>query len=158
MVKNILRAIGLALLAGLALASCTKDDATQDNRQPQPQTDIIYQTLVGTEWEGSYADVIQSSHGQYNAILHWTVDFLADGQGELILWLECQATDSDADTYSITYTYNGDNTGTLDINDGQPFVIDPYNRTLTATLTFKAEFESGVTSTLGGETVLHQMR
>ena len=143
----------LMLLCSLGFTSC---DPEQPDPEPQPNT--VYESLVGTEWEGTYADVIQSSYGQFDAVLHWTIDFRANGQGDLMLWIECQATDRDIDTYSITYTYNGDNTGTIAINGGQTFVIDPYNRTMTTTLTFNAEFESGVTSRLGGETVLHQIR
>lgn len=147
----------LMLFSALSLSACGKDDTDEGTQQPTPPS-TVYESLEGTEWEGTFADVIQSNYGQFDAILHWTIDFRANGQGDLMLWIDCQATDNDIDTYDITYTYNGDNTGTLAINGGQPFVIDPYNRTMTTTLTFNAEFESGVTSTLGGETVLHQMR
>lgn len=119
----------------------------------------LYETLERTEWEGAYLEHVNTlSHGSFDVIIHWTVDFLADGKGEVMLWLESPSISADVDTYEFTYSYNGDNTGVLDLGGARPFTIDAYNRTMTAKLTFDAEFEEGTTTNLGGETVLHQVR
>lgn len=146
------------MLSVLTLASCKKEP---DPVTPTPPAtnDPVYETLVGTEWEGTYLQrVATQSHGTFDILIHWTVDFLADGKGEVMWWLESPGIDPGEDTHEMTYTYEGNNQGTISFGSSNPFVIDPYNRTMTTTLTFSAEFEADFTTSLGGETVLHQTR
>lgn len=146
------------MLSTMVFAACEKEPATDKPDTPATE-EPVYETLVGTEWEGTCLNhVVTRSHGSFDIVVHWTVDFRADGQGEVMCWLESQGIDPGIDTYGCTYVYEGGNNGTLNFGSARPFVIDPYNRTMTLTLTFEAEFESDVTTTLGGETVLHQVR
>jgi len=147
------------MLSTIALASCKKEPTTEEPTPPTTTEEPVYETLVGTEWEGTCLNhVVTQSHGTFDIIVHWTVDFRANGQSEVMWWLESPGIDPGIDTHESTYVYEGGNKGTLSFGSDRPFVIDPYNRTMTITLTFDAEFESDMTSTLGGETVLHQMR
>ena len=160
MKKNV-RIFVMAMMAMsmLCLAGCDRDPVEPDPT-PQPVEEPTYETLVGTEWEGSYA-----THDQYPGYtsnpltIHWTVDFLKDGNGEVMFWLESANYDPDPYSWQFTYTFE-DNKGVISDEFGdKPFTCDPYNRTMNLNLTvsFQNE-EDGSVYTYGGPVTLHQTR
>ena len=87
--KNMIRLFmaGMIAVATIGLVSCEKEPA--NNNQPSGNTDpteLVYETLVGTEWEGTYATTTQTQYGTVPCTIHWTVDFLRDGKGEVMFW------------------------------------------------------------------------
>jgi hypothetical protein len=161
--KNIIRLFmaSMMALATIGFASCEKEPA--NNNQPGGDTtpaEPVYETLVGTEWEGTYSTTTQTQYGAVPCTIHWTVDFLRDGRGEVMFWLESQAFDSDQYSWQMTYTYDGHNAGVITDEDGSwPFTCDPYNRTMNVTLQFRTQHEEGGQMfTYGGPTTLHQTR
>ena len=153
--------LGMMLLATTAFVACEKEPATNEN--PSGGTDVtelVYETLVGTEWEGTYATTTQTQYGPVPCTIHWTVDFLNDGRGEVMFWMESQAFDADQYSWQMTYTYDGHNAGVISDDDGEwPFTCDPYNRTMNVTLQFQTQHEEGgAIFTYGGPTTLHQTR
>ena len=161
--RNILKLIvaGVLAVSMLGLASCKKEKITPEGGETPEQTDLVYETLVGTEWEGSFA-----THGQeagYTSIpitIHWTVDFLQNGQGEVMFWFESELFDNTPYSLDMSYTYDGNNAGiVLESESEHPFTIDPYNRTMSLDLTVNLQHaEDGPVFTYGGLTTLHQTR
>ena len=107
-----------------------------------------------------YTKPLWEPNGKAPCTIHWTVDFLRDGKGEVMFWLESQAFDADQYSWEMTYTYDGHNAGVITDADGNwPFTLDPYNRTMSVTLQFQTQHEEGGQMfTYGGPTTLHQTR
>lgn len=178
--KNIMNLVvtGVLAVSMLGFTSCQKDDNdgktpeqtnSVDNTTPNggetpEQNDLVYQTLVGTEWEGRFATYGQEAgYTNIPITIHWTVDFLRDGKGEVMFYFESELFDNTPYTLDMTYNYDGNNAGTLkseDLNDENlPFTIDPYNRTMNVELTVNLQHaENGPIFTYGGRTTLHQTR
>ena len=161
--KNIIRffMLGMIAAATIGFVACEKDPA--NNNQPNDSTnptELVYETLVGTEWEGTFATTTQTQYGTVPCTIHWTVDFLRDGKGEVMFWIESRAFDADQYSWEMTYTYDGHNAGVITDSDGNwPFTCDPYNRTMNVTLQFQTQHEEGGQMfTYGGPTTLHQTR
>ncbi len=151
--------VAMMAMATVGLVACEDDNGGQ----PGPVDEPSYETLVGTEWEGVFATRDQAPGYTQNPLnIHWTIDFLKDGKGELMFWLESPGYDPDPYTFPITYTYDGDGVGKIDpweYGDAGSFFADPYNRTLVVknlTVEIGETAESGYT--YGGETTLHQVR
>ncbi len=151
--------MAVVVLSMLGLASCERTPVTPDP-EPEPTPEPTYATLVGTEWEGAYA-----THDQYPGFtsnpltIHWTVDFLSDGKGEVMFWLESLNYDPDPYSWQFTYTFDHDEGVISDEFGDKHFVCDPYNRTmdLNLTVSFQNE-EDGPVYTYGGPVTLHQIR
>lgn len=166
--KKIFRMMTVATVAVamMGFVACEKDNDNIGGQQggDTPSVDPTYETLVGTEWEGIYFTYDQTpGYTQYSITIHWTLDFLADGQGEIMFWFESQAYDADAYTASMTYTFDAASaTGSIaewEYGSGGNFIVDPYNRTLVIDNLSIAmgENESSV-YIYGGNTVFHQVR
>ena len=149
----------------VGLVACGKDDNNNGSQQggSTPATEPTYETLVGTEWEGVFATYDQTPGYTQNYLnIHWTIDFLSDGRGEIMFYLESPGYDPDPYTFPMTYTYDGVNAGVIsDWEYGQAgnFTVDPYNRTLVVeNLTLEIGETADAGYTYGGVTTLHQMR
>ena len=161
MMKRNVRILVVAMLAMsmMVLAGC-KRDPVEPEPTPQPVEEPTYETLEGTEWEGAYA-----THDQYPdytstpLTIHWTVDFLNDGRGEVMFWFESENYDPDPYSWEFTYTFE-DNQGVISDDSGdKPFICDPYNRTMSLNLTVSLQNEEdGPVYTYGGPVTLHQTR
>lgn len=160
--KNIFRLFAVAVisLCFMGLTACKKEKTEPVTPGTNPGEELYYETLVGTEWEGTYQTTTQTQYGAYPVTIHWTVDFLQDGNGEVMFWMESSAFDPDQYSYTFNYTYDGKNAGEITDADGQwPFTCDPYNRTMQVTLQFQTQHvEDGPLYTYGGPTTLHQVR
>jgi len=169
--KQVFRALlaCLVTVSMLGLASCEKEPANQGNENGgNTVSDLYYETLEGTEWEGTYATTTQTQYGVYPVTIHWTVDFLKDGKGEVMFWQESQAYGPDTYSWKMTYTYDGKNAGVISDGMGEwpvngdnqwSFTCDPYNRTLQVPLLFEVQHvQDGPIVTYGGLTTLHQVR
>ncbi len=143
----------------MCVTSCERTPVTPEP-EPEPIVEPTYETLVGTEWEGTYATYDQYPGYTSNPLtIHWTVDFLKDGKGEVMFWLESQNYDPDPYSWEFTYTFEN-NAGVISDEFGdKPFTCDPYNRTidLNLTVSFQNE-EDGPVYTYGGPVTLHQTR
>lgn len=156
-------------MAAICFSACEKEPSNPGNGNGNnTPTELFYETLEGTEWEGEYATTTQTQYGVYPVTIHWTVDFLKDGRGEVMFRQISQAYDPDTYSWQMTYTYDGKNTGVISDGMGEwpmsgenkwDFTCDPYNRTLQVTLQFEAQHvEDGPIVTYGGPTTLHQVR
>ena len=145
----------------LGLASCKKEHVTPVGGETPEQPELVYETLENTEWEGTFSTHGQAAgHTNASMIFHWTVDFLKDGKGEVMFWIESPDVDPEEFSWEMTYTYNGNNTGVLIDDEGEhPITLDPYNRTMKVELLVGIQHEEdGPGYTYGGLTTLHQTR
>lgn len=143
----------------LGFVACERTPVTPEPT-PDPITEPTYETLEGTEWEGTYATYDQ--YPGYEGVpitIHWTVDFLKNRKGEVMFWFESQAYDPDQYTWAMTYTFNNNKGVITDENGETPFICDPYNRTMNLDLKITVQYEDGGDGyTYGGPVTLHQIR
>lgn len=161
--KHVFKLMVAAVLAVsmLGLASCKKEEVKPAGGENPDQPGLAYETLVGTEWEGTFVTRGQEvGHTNVSMIFHWTVDFLQDGKGEVMFWVESPELDPDEFTWEFDYTYDGNNAGVLTDSEGDhPLTIDPYNRTMSVELVVGIQHvEDGPAYLYGGQTTLHQTR
>jgi len=168
--KSILRFFmaGTMALAMIGFASCEKEKVTPAGDTTDPTGPQPYATLDGTEWEGEFYTSTQTQYGSYPVTIHWTVDFIRDGEGEVMFWQQSQAYDPDQYSWKMTYTYDGNNGGVISDGHGEwpiegesqwPYTVDPVNRTLQVMLQFDVQHvQDGPIITYGGLTTLHQVR
>lgn len=146
-------------IAMLGFVACSDDNSTSNNN-----TEIAApESLAGTEWEGVFATYDQTpGYTQYPINIHWTIDFLQDGKGEIMFYLESQVFDPTPYTFEMTYTYDGKGNGNIarwEYGEAGNFTLNPYNRAITIenlTLEMGETEDSGYS--YGGETTLYQVR
>lgn len=158
--KQIIRLMMVAVMAMATVGFAACERVNDDPQGGQTPVEPTYETLAGTEWEGTYATYDQ--YPGYTSVpitIHWTVDFLQDGRGEIMYWFESQAYDPDTYSWQMSYTF-ANNAGVITDADGTTaFTCDPYNRTMDLTLTVGVQYEEGGTVyTYGGPVTLHQVR
>jgi|GEM_PF-819654 len=163
-----LMAVAVLTTSMLFVASCKKEKVTPTEGGSTPPAIPTYETLEGTEWEGTYNTTTQTQYGTYPVVIHWTVDFLANGEGEVMMWQESQAYDPDQYTWRMTYSYDGNSGGVVsdgfgewpvDGDNNYPYTVDAVNRTLELNLQFEVQHVAdGPIITYGGPTTLHQIR
>lgn len=167
--KRVLKTLALAAVAMTMLfTSCQKEKVTPTEGGTTPPAIPVFETIEGTEWEGTFYTTTQTQYGLYPVTIHWTVDFLSNGEGEVMMWQESQAYDPDKYTWKMTYTYEGNNAGVITDGFGEwpvegdnqyPFTLDAVNRTLEVMLQFEVQHVAdGPIITYGGLTTLHQIR
>ncbi|MBR1550361.1 MAG: hypothetical protein IJ634_06960 [Bacteroidales bacterium] len=151
--------VALMATATLGFAACSDDD--KDNTVSGSDLPT-YESLEGTQWEGSYTTTTQTPQGTMPLSIRWTLNFLANGRASVMFIFDSQAFDNTPYDWSSTYTYNP-STGTGKLSDEYlgdvNFTTDAINRTLTANLVIYVQHEEGDSGyPYGGETTLHQTR
>lgn len=157
---NRLMVVAVAI-AMLGFAACDDENGTSNSNS---NTEITApESLAGTEWEGVFATYDQTpGYTQYPINIHWTIDFMEDGQGKIMFYLESPVFDPDPFDFDMTYTYDGKGNGNIarwEYGDGGNFTVNPYNRSITIenlTLEMGETEDSGYT--YGGQTTLYQVR
>lgn len=153
--------VALMATATLGLAACGDDDKNNGNNGGNT-SEPTFESLVNTEWAGTFQTVAHSPQGTIPVTLEWTFDFAADGQMDVMFNFKSSLTPDSPFDWHGTYTYDPATfTGTFDCEDivGDTFTLDPYNRTIRAGLGMYAEHEAGGEPTFyGGMTTLHQVR
>lgn len=168
--KKVFRLMMMAMMAvaTMGFVACEKDNDNsnsgngQQGGDPTPEMPS-YATLERTEWEGVFSTYDQTPGYTQNYLnIHWTIDFLSDGQGEIMFYLESPGYDPDTYTFPMTYTYDGVNSGTIsnwEYGTAGNFTVDPYNRALVIeNLTLEIGETEDAGYTYGGVTTLHQVR
>ena len=167
--KKVFRLMMMAMMAvaTMGFVACEKDNDNNNSGQQgggtTPVEEPTYETLERTEWEGVYSTYDQTPGYTQNYLnIHWTIDFLSDGQGEIMFYLESPGYDPDTYTFPMTYTYDGVNSGTIsnwEYGTAGNFTVDPYNRALVIeNLTLEIGETEDAGYTYGGVTTLHQVR
>lgn len=167
--KKVFRLMMMAMMAvaTMGFVACEKDNDNKNSGQQgggtTPVEEPTYETLERTEWEGVYSTYDQTPGYTQNYLnIHWTIDFLSNGEGMIMFYLESPGYDPDTYEFPMTYTYDGVNSGVIsnwEYGTAGNFTVDPYNRVLVVeNLTLEIGETEDAGYTYGGVTTLHQVQ
>ncbi|MBQ8702792.1 MAG: hypothetical protein IJ524_00260 [Bacteroidales bacterium] len=146
----------LLLAFPLLLLSCGKD-----KQEPSPLPVLpSLESLVGTEWEGSFVSPVEYQGNTINMKLVWTMDFLTDTTGALLVEVSSPFSQTEYNDFDFSYSFDGSTAGYIYTgNDAEPFTVDPVNQTLTIDIQMPVGLgEEGQQTILGGVTTLYRVR
>lgn len=99
--KKVFRLMMMAMMAvaTMGFVACEKDNDNNSGQQgggTTPVEEPTYETLERTEWEGVYSTYDQTPGYTQNYLnIHWTIDFLSNGEGMIMFYLESPGYDPD---------------------------------------------------------------
>lgn len=150
-------ALVIAALAVVGLLmSCGKE---REEPSPLPVMPTL-DNLSGTEWEGTYLSSIDYQGTEITMKLVWTVDFLTDTSGSLLVEVSSAFSQTEYNDFGFTYSYDGVSEGLLySGGEAETFVVDAVNQTITMDMQMPVGLgDEGQQTVLGGETVLYRIR
>lgn len=146
-----------ALLVCTAILSCS-----QEKELPMPQAELpTLPSLVGTEWEGSYLSPIEYQENTITMKLVWTVDFLSDTTGTLLVEISSPFSQTEYNDFAFSYSYDGIASGLLYTGgEEEHFDVNPVSQTLTMDMQMPVQLgeDTAEPTILGGVTTLYRVR
>lgn len=135
--------------------SCGKEEEAST---PQAEFPTL-PSLVGTEWEGTYLSPIEFQGNSITMKLVWTVDFLSDTTGSLLVEISSPFSQTEYNDFAFNYSFDGKTEGHIYAGgEAEPFIVDPLNQTITIDIQMPVGLgDEAEQAILGGVTTLYRL-